>query len=324
MVVQIASVVVSDNNKYTHNVFWVYRSNSEIGLWRYCSQSERMLYKGTLDYVQGTLIDLRLQAFLCLHAESLPFSDPASLTCFCSEIDDATCDTPEHIAKMDLPERSISNVAPFDYFNDINLDCGLLTSPAKYSLSTHMRQFSKLFEKKYSIMDETINLLFTYSFEFEKIMKGLSSVHSVQLQKRIADENLITNNIVLYFMKVKLTKNSHVDDKYVTLICNEKFHIFPFLMTPVDSKITYYGLYSQFIPCGLFICKLFDYYGKYEQCTADEVSNQRCTPMYAYIGTRYQNVFPINYMIEHFNSFCDIAVGGSRRKRRKKRTKKRI
>ena len=60
-VVRIQSYL-DDHSNYK---FWVYRSNSEMGFWRFCSKETQsdFFYKGRIDYVQSTFIHLELQDF---------------------------------------------------------------------------------------------------------------------------------------------------------------------------------------------------------------------------------------------------------------------
>jgi hypothetical protein len=93
----------------------------------------------------------------------------------------------------------------------------------------------------------------------------------------------------------------------ITRICGKDLHIMPFFLTTADSSINCFGTYTKYIPCGAFICKLFDYsdgYHKlsgYKQCTPTEFARNHCTSTYSYIGDRYDNIFPFNEWIDKTN-----------------------
>jgi hypothetical protein len=78
-------------------------------------------------------------------------------------------------------------------------------------------------------------------------------------------------------------------------IKNRTIHSFPFLLTPITSEVNEYGIYTQYIPTGIYICKLFDYANS-KQCSRLEIITNQCCERYAYIGNRYANLFPITYL----------------------------
>jgi hypothetical protein len=81
-------------------------------------------------------------------------------------------------------------------------------------------------------------------------------------------------------------------------VCSKPVHIFPFFLTTSGVKINEYGIYTKFISAGIFICKMFDYADPaYNQCTETEETTLRCSKTYAYIGNRYNDVFPLNNLI---------------------------
>ena len=94
------------------------------------------------------------------------------------------------------------------------------------------------------------------------------------------------------------------------------------MLTIPDVKINDYGLYDKYIPCGLYICKLFDYsHPSNNQCSQEEKERGMCNDTYSYIGNRYDELFPLKEAIESFQSSCDTLVAGKRRRhsRRKRR-----
>ena len=63
----------------------------------------------------------------------------------------------------------------------------------------------------------------------------------------------------------------------------------PILLTTSEAIITEYGVYSNYISSGFYICKILDYI---QQCSLAETEISRCSINYTYIGDRYQRLFP--------------------------------
>ena len=70
-VVNVESLVIDDDEEKKYN-FWVYRSNSELGLWRLCIDLRGKFHKGP-DYIQSTLIHVELQKFINDNIDVIPF-----------------------------------------------------------------------------------------------------------------------------------------------------------------------------------------------------------------------------------------------------------
>jgi hypothetical protein len=77
--------------------FWVYQSNSELGLWRLCifsdpinteiSEGKFTPFAKGVDYVQSTLIHLELQKFINTNIDKIRFEEfnPKTHNCICFE-----------------------------------------------------------------------------------------------------------------------------------------------------------------------------------------------------------------------------------------------
>jgi hypothetical protein len=301
--------VLSDG---TFDFFWCYRSSSEMGLWRLCWELPgKRNHKGTLDYVQGTLIHLTLQRLLNDHSRNLKIIDDEYFTrlkgCKLSQS-----------TQMKIEDRNrLIEEPPFTYLQrkDINenIGCGMIP-PEVYEtdiVSKVMSVFSRSFTEQFEVDMNSLDLITSYQFEFEKRLIADVSLYCILLHRKPMvlsrfEKPPRQNTVVLCLSKVKLRIASFSDDQFkenATRICEQDFHIFPFLLTVPQAKITTYGCYSHFIPSGIFICKLFDYYShslSYYQCTFKEEQTGKCSSRYAYIGGRYADVFPINRIIEHF------------------------
>jgi hypothetical protein len=76
----IQSIIVENGEEKRFN-FFVYRSHSELGFWRFAYHDTRKLWKGNpfrSDYIQTTFIDLRLQKFINRLLNQLPITDEAT------------------------------------------------------------------------------------------------------------------------------------------------------------------------------------------------------------------------------------------------------
>jgi hypothetical protein len=304
--------VLSDG---TFDSFWCYQSTSEIGLWRFCwERNVRKYSKGTLDYVQGTLIHLTLQRLINEHIQKLEIMDDESYRrCKACSISDST----ERL----LEDRNrVIEEPPFTYLQDKKTNeriaCGKIPSNLYKTdrVSELMNAFSESFTEQFEVDMNSLELITSYQCDFEMILIADVSLYRILLHRKPIDLSRFQNpptqdTVVLYFSKVKLNVVRFSDPRFkenVTRICGQDFHIFPFLLTIPQAKITPYGFYSHFIPSGIFICKLFDYYDSenHYQCTFKEEQTGKCSSLYAYIGSRYTDIFPINRIIEHFHTSC--------------------
>jgi hypothetical protein len=304
--------VLSDG---TSDNFWCYQSNSEIGLWRLCWELDGGIYsKGTLDYVQGTLIHLTLQRLINEHVRKLRTMDDKTYIRF------KGCSIADSTERLLEDRNRVIEEPPFTYLTEAKekekIACGYIPSNLYKTdrVSELMNVFSQSFSEQFEVDMNSLELITSYQFRFEIILMADVSLYSILLHRKPIDSSRFEtpqtqNTVVLYFSKVKLNIVHFPDLRFktnVTRICGQDFHIFPFLLTVPQAKITPYGFYSHFIPSGIFICKLFDYYDSenHYQCTFKEEQAGKCSSWYAYIGSRYTDIFPINRIIEHFRTSC--------------------
>ena len=300
MLVQIQSV----DEKI--NVFYVYPSNSELGVWRLCSYRDDYIYKGntitsddyTYDYVQSTLIHLQLQLYINEHIYSLPLEQMPIY--------------PDYTLYKDIissPSRQI-HLSPFIDFQNI-IQCGELNSPHESNIrkmfgnipnypSTLIAAFANQLEEQYSIDFSSITIEGPYSNMFQYVIQIEGVVKSIILFNR-------DQKVKLYFLELQFIEkiDPRINDKLtpemktnIHTLCAIPVHFMPFLLTLPDATCNEFGLYTTYIPCGSFICKLFDYSSeKFVQCSKQEMVCGQVTPLYSYIGSRY-NIFPFVSLME--------------------------
>ena len=100
--------------------------------------------------------------------------------------------------------------------------------------------------------------------------------------------------------------------------------VMPILLTVSDAVCNCFGLYTKYIPSGIFMCKILDYH---QNCTSSENSKSKCTDTYSFVGDRYKGVFPYTKLVrDEPPSHKKARRGGSKHKKRRRsktKTKKR-
>jgi hypothetical protein len=311
--------------------FWVYRSNSELGFWRLCISKETdlrnlILYKGetNTDYVQATFIHLQLQQFINENISlisKVTLDDDAKIEeCICY-VNVARCRHLNDKATREIIDwKRIITRFPFAKLQmyDIRMvkpiGCGKIgDGVTDEDVRKLLVDFSDNLEDLYDIEDVTF--ITTFSFNFDNIMNSDGEIYCIKLTAKDNNPLSDVNTVLIYFLKTKLNihakllPNIHmISSEYrnnITRICGEDVHVFPFLITNDKATITPYGLYSKYIPSGIFVCKLFDYHG-YDQCTEEERKFQKCNAMYSYIGKRYYDLFPLREAVDSIASTCIV------------------
>jgi len=313
--------------------FWIYKSNSELGLWRLCiirrnfrSFSEEFTFAKGEDYVQTTLIHIDLQLYInkLLKHNLIPEVTLSEIEkddqCVCFISSDRCFEFNDQIYDVINDRNRIIKGEPFETLIKVkernNVYCGNITDyeyEDNERLLKFLHTFSQEFGADYNIMD--IKQIGTTDFLFEDTIHTHGKINRIHLQRKVNYmDKPILNDIYLYTLTLIFTptlqihldednipKKHNIYSSNVVDICKNKFikhraiHSFPFLLTPITSEINAYGIYTQYIPTGLYICKLFDY-AIPKQCTRLEISNKQCCERYAYIGSRYINLFPISYL----------------------------
>ena len=242
--------------------------------------------------------------------------------CLCS-VNTTKCKTLQMVKILDSPSRTIIE-SPFkEIYQKEELrgvGCGRLDNP-KFSytmLLEILRDFTREFNMQYDIINLQL-LENNYMFTFVDTIQIDAKIYRMELHRKTQKSNSKTNRIFLYFMVAKLkTHNVEKMHSYydnITRICGKEYHIFPILMTPEKATINELGIYNYYIPCGLYICKLFDYsIPNAMQCTQAEIRFGKCSNQYTYIGNRYDNMFPLKEALDTiiFNTECEIDYGTPR------------
>lgn len=317
----ILSSITQDFSEYYK--FLVYASQSELDFRRlvYKNKIDNIYYKGNIDYVQQTLIDLRLQRIISYEILKTPSV---------SNFEDSNIYTMDVIsdeikAAIDDPTRKI-DISPFNL--NIKNKCGQKQKNDDIrpiediyrEVIDNLQEYSEVLENYFNI-DEP-QFLYNYKkdimIESELVVYFYISVFSVNLIDKTNPEN----KFILYFMIYDLcafNNNSLYDDsatdverkykfytKYLhsykeNKVCKYRNYFAPISIVPYNTEITMYGLPNHFIPTGNYTCKVLDYNS---QCTKYENNLFIIGDSgYTFIGDRYNNLFPFNIIK---SSYTDI------------------
>lgn len=322
-------VFISSENIITKEVinFWVYPSTSELGLWRLLANIfETFNYKGHnvpasirsdrppgdylyYDYVQQTFIHIILQIFINQNINDLnilkypknalvphkPHKPERKLTL---EYNQKIFDV------IDDPSRQIQ-LSPFILLQQI-MECGEIETitPRKRRPNVVIKEFAKKLKKEYELLYDYVEVVAPYNKKFQDRINITGDIIKFPLIN-IKDGSIV----ILYACVIKMTpiptdQIFRKSASNISRICDKDLHIMPFFLTTEDSKVNCFGVYTKYIPCGAFICKLFDYSNGYHcsrghfQCTPEEYESNHCSTEYSYVGDRFDNIFPFNEWLE--------------------------
>ena len=297
-----------------YNKFIVYASQSELDFRRllYMENIASPLYKGKYDYVQQTLIDFRLQKFICQAEQSyiVPLDNFFSIMDHFNKIIDVptlkdvkdTIDNP--IRRLKIPPFN-SNKNLCGQANIKDDECSI-DEEAYRKLIRELEEFSQKLEGIFNI--DTPNFLYRYKKFKNNEDYLLIDIYSVNLIDKSNEENKFTLYFMIYdlciFNSVPLYNDSstdaelkysfdniHADSYKQNKVCKYRNYYIPISIVPYNVKITKYGLPSQYIPTGNYTCKALDYTG---QCSNYENNYIIGNTHYSFIGDRYNNLFPFN------------------------------
>ena len=276
--------LINNNKKY----FQAYKSISEMGFWRLCMIHEGNYYKGTKawwsdnsDYIQGTFIHLTLQNFINENISKCK-KIKYNISCFESQY-----------LKDSIDNNRIYDIEPFKTYakNKENLHHLVKRAPKQlfgWNVNQRLVDLSQKLKNTPGFDKFIINEKNKYEFNTTSIGEH----QKLELKANII-EYQFENNISLFAYRYDLNVI------YKSLPDNPKFTydkkgVCPLTMIPTNTKITEFGLYTNFVRCGNYIGKLFDYSNQlpgdlsydYEQF-GDSVN--QC---YLFIGSNYDNVYP--------------------------------
>ena len=302
-VVNVESIITDDDEQQKYN-FWVYRSNSELGLWRLCLEIRGKFYKGP-DYIQSTLIHVELQNFINENMDLIPLVSNKKACFYRKSLHDVINDKEER----EVYEEPFLTLYNLDKTSHPKIGCGNIPSLYRDTdINDILHVFSDEFERLFTIKNVD-KIIGNYDFVFENSLFIRGVIFCAHLTRKTLLKRSRTNNVKLFFMAAKLENINTMNPNYERSkhdICNKAIHVFPFLLIPEDSGINQYGCYTSYIPCGIYICKLFDYHTltTHYQCTLEEIKSKKCNDYYSYIGERYDHLFPFEEALITYRNSC--------------------
>ena len=313
---KVAILSGTPDDPENRSLFWVYQSESEVGMWRICfilKNSDQIDKLVTLDrkgdYVQSTLIVIELQRFINNNIDNLPiYNTPAGV--FYSQlspqvslyglpysdiISKGNCPVFDEAMYPELAVRDREIRPEFEPFKTIcKLPCGVsrirgkdgITKQISISVITRfLENFSESFKRLYRITDNVL-IYPGYSASMatsSPIITTNGDIYSVTLTTN--NEGIVPDLRIIRLIYLRTT--SIINGPEPTKV--RPNYYMPITLIPAYSVCNKYGVYSGYISAGLYMCKLFEYNN---QCSPQEYANKVCTDTYTFLGERYPVLFP--------------------------------
>jgi hypothetical protein len=252
---KIGFLIISslDDNFNEYEKFIVYKSQSELDL-------QRLFYvKNTIEYdcATQTLIDLRLQKFICNSEDKLIYKnylyfDESIYLAKMNEIGVITDDIKNNI-------DDITRILGIDLFINSSKNQYDIEEDKRSEQEIYLQEFSNQIENNFDANNST----FLYSYkrkidetkdeidetedtedeiEYKKEDEFLMSVFSIDLIDKHNEEKFI-----LYFMIYNDLETYENDYLFDNSQINNKHYFAPITIVPYNEKITKYGLIDKFI-----------------------------------------------------------------------------
>ena len=345
---QSQNLTTSITKKYS-----AYTSVSELGMWRLCflqANNIDALYKFD-NYLQATLIDIRLQIFFNDNFDLLPFVSQTDATGIKNILSEKMKrQYPEIINDYTyidgINPNGIISCLPTQPQNRIDIENRFIPLFPAGLLS--LKQKSSFLEENYNLIQDSYHKISEYNIQLDNFQAHVD-IYEIQATRKEEDLYEDTNNIVFQVGKfildvIPLEEGIHREGYYI------------FNMKLPEAKINEYGLYERYISGTSinpfqssvsyyseddYITKPINYImqvrrpGKAQsQMTGDVRENIKSR---LYFFTAYQNEvqFPIKQIIQFSSSASASSssasaaaaeaksVGGRKRKRSRKRNKSR-
>ena len=291
-----------------------YRSSSELGIWRlaYLRAYDCGLEKFNLDYVQGTLLHYKLQAFINEKWEDL-ITSARSGTSFDSYIGglpkrgrasvsrSISSSKRQKIILDRLPSEKTTEIideksrmekeVPFSKLEITCADTGRYTID---DIHTHLVTLSGNIREGYEIDPETITFINEYYFiEPDELIDANIRIYTVIMRdiSRVPPKDL-----KLVYCKYHLKYGAGENKTHV-------HGVYGIALLPVteDENINEFGLSKIFKYAGAFVCKPLIYQIMCHPDSLDQSQPLLCNENYMYIGFIYSDIYPYNILggLEH-------------------------
>jgi hypothetical protein len=322
------------STNYDIKTFYLYSSFSECGFWRLCIHKHNFEYgaisitldKGKNDYVQETFINFKLQNFINNNIDKILINN---------ELEKIKCELSFlEIEKNGININSrIKKIEPFYKYSQ-EFKCGARNLEGNRLIK--LEELSEKISEKFPILSEP-ELIYE-NFNKELPIETLNKYYKMdELEKKgllpktplLLNTTITTNikgniykvilqssnrnipNVILYYINYDM---SIVNPNKALVNVRNEYAPLLLLLNDNDSEINSYGLYSNYVVAGNYICKILEYS---TQCR--NVSNKKkCTKEYFHIGNIYNNLYPYNvikkkkeflFILENSKKFIEAVSG---------------
>ena len=301
------------------------------GLWRLLDvvdeKGELRIFKGYHDYVQQSMIHCELQNFINMNIDNIPYhyntvrigNKRFRCLTLLSELQTVYDNRIHELTRELEDEDRIVVMKPF-WDLQTTMVCGMKSKDYTYSPKKKIAEFSEILKKYYDV--DGNDCIGNYSQILNKLVFN-GSLNRVKLTtiRPASQSEEGPQDVYLYYTysQIQVKKSRHTFSNRIRRVSNaisNQTSVSPFLITPIDVSITCYGLYSKYIPSGIFVCKNYDYIS---QSHISELQNQ-ISDISIYIGDRHD---PTLFPFSEVDLKLECPTLGGTRKKYKKKTNKR-
>jgi len=318
---------VYDDKGINLGVYNAYSSVSELGIWRLCfvSKDDIQHIEKFDNYIQATLLDVRLQAFINENFHLLPFVTKADAS-----------GTQLILTKAQLasdPDKEI-----YTYLDGVNPN-GIITCPVttteSYEINKRdiqifrptlitLQQKSDFLEDNYNLITESYSKITDYNIKLDNFHAHVD-LYEITAVKKERGETFLPDSIIFQIGKCSFDVLHHD-------IHREGYYIFNIKLP--ETTILKYGIYNNFVS-GItnnndenYITKPLNYIKQpvadnYAQTVRDIDTTIENIKSKHYIFTAHRNIiqFPIKQIIQ-FNTLTRQFLDGGRKSKRKRNHRK--
>lgn len=286
--------IISRDSHGVERDIYLYRSNSEMGLWRLGCFARLQFYKGKDDYVQQTLIHFTLQQFIDDNINKIidiPFSFEHTEIQIDKRIEYAPIFFPycfgnimkTHYIPLHIDDETRRNhVEPFTTFHKNELNrCGTWIKNPDF-----LNDLSIQFSERFVLINESIQFLYNSSYEYNEdtVKLNIISNYFVCCLKSKTDDT----TIILYYMRYYIHDNYKTFDELL-----KDGYYFPLFIT-TESTISNLGTFQYYIPSGGYICKILEHTKQCRDVKDNKFFGICLTKSYRFIGIFYNDIFPFH------------------------------
>lgn len=205
--------------------FYAYTSVSELGIWRFCIANQKGHLQKFDNYIQATLLDIRLQSFINENFHSLPFAEFKD-TRTRPELKDSTVN----------PNGAISCLSDFDTFTRLSGRISNRWIPIFPPNLLRIEDKSNFLKSNYNLLADSFERKINYAISLDNYTANVE-IHEITATRKTETKEL-PESIVFQIGKFNLDVAEHN-------IHREGYYIFNIILP--STKINEFGLYTNYI-----------------------------------------------------------------------------